>query len=334
MSWFAFTKSSASFEAFHTWRRVPVVVALAGLVGGLVLASPAVLADEQRVTIGVDSEVLARRGEDAVTEAEIRARIDEIPEEHRRGFLESPRRFTEMLTNAVLEKALYNEYRRSDEFSDNDTQAQIYIGLVRKLAEIARERYVDEHLLDDYSQRARELYLSDPERYREAGTFTFGQIALIKTRRDDDGQIDALAERLLDQLRDGADFEELALEWSDDPRVERNRGVYRDTAIDELNAQTREVLESMSAGEMKLLDTGRVITLFELVARNEGAIPEFGEVADRLERQARERHRERLMETYLGEKLEGELNIPEGAIREFLEHYDVEWAPPESREAE
>ena len=287
----------------------------------------------QDLDLEFESEILARRGDTVITEAEIKARIDEIPQEHRRGFLENPRRFTELLTNSVLEKALYNEFRRSDEFSDHDTQAKIYVGLVRKLARMARERHAEEHLLDDYSQRAREIYLSDPERYRKPDTFTFGQIALIKTRRDDDGQIDALAERLLDELRDGADFEELALEWSDDPRVERNRGVYKDTPIDELNAQTREALDSMSEGEMKIVDSGRVVTLFKLVARHEGTIPEFEEVADRLERQARERHRERLMETYLGEKLEGELDIPEGAIRDFLEHYDVEWAPPESREA-
>lgn len=332
MNRFAFVQSPATL--FRPRRRSPFAGALVGLVAALAFASPAVLGAEQRIVIGVDSEVLARRGDDAVTEAEIRARVDDLPQEHRRGFLEDPNRFTEMLTSSVLEKALYNDFRSSDEFSASALQARLYVGLVEQLAEMARQRQVDEHLLDDYSQRAREIFLSDPERYRRPDTVTFRQIALIKTRRDGDGEVEELAERLVGRLRAGAEFEALALEWSDDPAVDRNRGVYIDQTNAELNAQTRETLASMSPGETKTVDTGRVIMIFELVSRNEGAVPEFEDVADRLERQARESHRERVIERYLSSKLEGELEIPEGAIREFLESYDVEWAPPELRDAE
>lgn len=288
------------------------------------------VAAEEQVVIGFDSETFARRGADSITEAEVRARIDEIPAEHQRGFLEDPNRFTEMLRTALLEKALFNDYIESPEFSSAQTQARIHLQLVRQLSALAQDRYVEDHTLEDYSARARELYLADRERYRTSNAFTFRQIALIRTRRDE-GELQALADDLVRELQEGAEFEALAAEWSDDPRVDRNNGLYSNLEVDELNSTIAETLATMVEGDVQKVETDRLIFILELVEKTEGAIPEYEAIAARLERQARQEHRERLKERYLSDLLEGELEIPEGAIAGFLDDYDVEWATPQLR---
>lgn len=286
------------------------------------------VAAEEQVVIGFESETFARRGADSITEAEVRARIDEIPAEHQRGFLEDPNRFTEMLRTALLEKALFNDYVESPEFSSAQTQARIHLQLVRQLSALAQDRYVEDQTLEDYSARARELYLADRERYRTSNAFTFRQIALIRTRRDE-GELQALADNLVSELQEGAEFKALAAEWSDDPRVDRNNGLYSNLEVDELNSTIAETLATMAEGDVQKVETDRLIFILELVEKTEGAIPEYEAIAARLEQQARQEHRERLKERYLSDLLEGELEIPEGAIAGFLDDYDVEWATPQ-----
>jgi len=287
-------------------------------------------AAEQRFSIEFESDVFAHRKSAVVTEAEIRARVDRIPPEHRIGFLQDPNRFTEMLRNAVIEKTLFADFVTSSEFSKQTVQVEIFREIINEISKRAQNNYLQEHMLDDYSARARELYLSDPQLYREPETVSFRQIALLRTRRAD-GNLEAIASNLVNKLNSGAEFAEIALNWSDDPRVEENNGLYENRKIEDLTPDLAGELKEMNPGEIRTVGTDRIFFILELVEKNEGEIPEFDDISEKLEQRARQEHRARLKNRYLADSIEGELVIPEGRIKEFLAEYDVEWEVPEAR---
>lgn len=296
------------------------VILLIGLYG------PAI-AEEQRLEITLDSPVLAARGDTTITFAEMQAALEDIPESDRRVFLEDPDRFIKFLRDRLMEKGLFNDLVRGDMLDDKELRARVFNTAVGQLATLQQERYIDSRLLEDYSKQAREYYLAHPDEFVGPRTVTFGQIALIRTRREGD-RVDEIAGDLVTRLESGAELEPLAREWSDDPAVDRNGGIYTDMSLNRMNKFLAEALRDMRPGAIEKVDTGRSILIVKLLDTAEPERIPFEEVADRLKRQERARHREQLTKDYLEDQYAGELEIPDGAIRRFLGPYGAEWNTP------
>lgn len=275
--------------------------------------------------VRVDSTELASRDDVTVTFAELDAFLATIPEDRRAAFLSDPERFTQALVNLLDIKHMAQAAVDADLDRDAVVQARLANAVWRELAEIFREQYPAEHLREDYTARAEELYLSEPDRFSRADRVSFSHVLLSFEEHPDEQARKAKAGDLLDELEAGADIFELAREYSNDPSVAVNDGTLENVALDRLDPQFGEPVADMAVGETAIVESGFGTHVVKLIDRKDAGRASFDEVADQLVKRARQQHRTRILEQHQKEFYEHELTMPDSAARSFLEQYGVSW---------
>lgn len=294
----------------------------------LFFAAPAIAESSAEIEFGGglwdpdERVVIARRGSVALYVSELEAASARVPENQRQGFLEDSQRFTQFLNSALLTKRIASE--AAELINDPETAAQLRWALIEELAEIARDKIIDDKRLDDYTDAAREEYLRSPSEYRAAPRVTFSHVLFSKDR----GSMNLLHRRahaIREQYKDGADFSELAIEHSDDPSVHENHGRLEDIAIDQLDSSFRNGIREASLDEVHIVESQYGVHVVVVHERKPGEQLEFDEVKEELVRAARQEHAQRILQQFVRDFRANELELPEGAVRGFLERYGVSW---------
>lgn len=312
-----------SFDV-HSARQAIAVVSLGVLV---LTASPVQAGDEvhqTRLCLGFESEVLVRVGDLVTTELDFDAAMADIPERDRTQFVSSRERVANQLENQVLQRGIARDAFNDGLLEEDERlSARIYDKIVATVAEIQADRYVSSRTLDDYTERAREIYLTSPDQFREPRRFSFTHILVQTARR---GETEAM--RLIVELRDraeaGESFEELVAEYSDDPAKEDNAGFYEMMRPDQLDRnlgrRLRDLSEPGQLSEPIRSSFGWHIVRLEEI--HEGGVPEWEEVADRARALARQRHAERLRSRYFSQVLDSaEVEVAPGVIERLQRRY-------------
>lgn len=302
---------------------------LAGTWLVLLFVCGSVQADEEvdvtkRWSVEFDSQRLMDMAGVMVTQTDMDAYLQRIPAERRAPFLASVERLSEALTNIVLVQGFRPLAEQEGLLDDPVTQARLYHALGREVREIYQEWYLESIELDDYTLRAREIYLTDPERFRRPETLDFHHILVVAGEQR--SEVDAMARvvEVHEKLRNGADFAEIAVEYSDDPSVSENDGYFEGVEPGGLLQQVAAVLGRAEMGEVAApvrSPYGWHIVVLEAV--NEGSIPEWEAVSDRANRMAREQHRTEAFERLLRDLQEGGYEFAEGSIAALLTRYGV-----------
>lgn len=301
---------------------------LLGLVA--LLASIHVSADDRvKMEIQQTGSVVATAGPAVVTTNDFHAYMSRIPESDHKGFLQSPARVEQALVQLLEVRLFMAEAYREGLLSDPLHQALIFQTASVLTAERMAEHYMETHVLDDYTDRARELFLADPQRFNMPERLDFTHL-LIRVEPEDD-QVAAMKQvlDLHEQLEAGAELDDLAQEYSEDPQLANNQGRYQGVEPKELEGTVRRHIEQLEPGERSQpFPSGFGWHIVRLDARHGGGVAEnFEEVRERALRAARNDHRARLRDQ-LRSRLTGEHEtvIPEDAIRELLDHYEVTWS--------
>jgi peptidyl-prolyl cis-trans isomerase C len=259
------------------------------------------------LSIEFSSEALLIADGVTITEAEIDSYLDGIPDEDLGAFLSNPRRLAEGVQGQANNQLLAVRGIEAGILDDPLISAEVYRSVMEKLASRHMDRVVSSRLLSDYSERARELYLAEPERFREPKTYSFTHL-LIRT--DERGESEAMREILAarDQLQSGASFDELVQEFSEDPGAKNNDGRYEQIALDSLDRNFARELRRMDgpgvADEPVRSQFGW--HLIRLDAIHEGDVMSWEEARDQAVQLAQEQHEERIRRTYLGDVLDTE----------------------------
>lgn len=279
----------------------------------------------REIKVSFDGDLLAERGAAARVSHELfDARMAQLPEGERAGFVSDPGRIGTVLDELLMADSIFADARNKGLLDDPNVQARLYFSLNQQVLREARQFVRRDAELPDYESRAREIYLSDPAEYTTEPVFSFTQILL-----DDGENGEQRASELLERHRNGIPLETLAIENSDDPSVERNDGVIEDVAASRLDGDFLAALEQMEVG-----DSGVVRTRYGWhVIRLDALVPErvksFEEVAETLKGLARSRHLANAWERYLRKHSDGELKIAPNAVARILDRYPVE-VPAES----
>lgn len=276
---------------------------------------------QDEITIHVDSEVLARHSGHVITFADFDAFMERIPEEDRMGVLRDPDRIGRVLQELALSRALGRAAIEDGLLEDERMRALVYHAIMNILAGEQRSRAVAAQELDDYTQQARERYLRDPAEYRQRERFDFTHL-LIRAGEDDEAEALEHIEALADRLNAGESLEDLIRDHSDDPTAGENLGRITDAVPERLDPDFLRALRELEDGEI----SGPVRSRFgwhlvRLDRHQKGRVPEFEEIADRLRRQARNRHREQINDRYLASLLDGEPEIVPGGIEKLIQRY-------------
>lgn len=302
-----------------------LLIGVSSLLAVAVLAQDPDTGDTRKEwTIGFESDRFLEMGDVVLTQKDIDAYLQRVPAEHRAEVLAGAQRIGDILTNIVLIEGFRPLAAAEGMLDDPDIQARLYLTVGREVRDIYRERFLDSIELDDYSSRARELYLTDPDRFQTPQTIDFRHILVAAGSQR--SEIEAM-ERIIEihkALTNGADFSEVAVKYSDDPSVAENKGFFEGIDPTNLVSQVAALLARTSQGELSppvRSQFGWHLVVLEAV--HPGQPQTWEQARERAMSIARERHRTVAYERLLRDIQDVPHEFAEGAVATLLARYGV-----------
>lgn len=292
-------------------------------------ASQAV-AEDVGFEIAYASDPVVRMGDTVITHADLDAHMSQLPEENRAQAVSSMERIDKLLQNLLLQKALFEDARRDGLLEDQTLAALASYRVTTALADEQMKRRVESRLLDEYEQQARELYLTDPERFASRRNYDFTHV-LISTEKRDEAEAMRLILDLYDRVQEGESLEAIAAEYSDDDASKDAGGAYTNHPLNRLDRNfARALAELEKPGDV----TGPVRSRFgwhliRLDKQRDSEKPEWEDVKQQAIELARQRHAERIRKAYVAELLDPDaIDVVPGSIERFQKRngYDAEKA--------
>ena len=266
-----------------------------------------------------EDEILATRGKGIVTQAAFDTRVARIPERDRLTVLRDKTRVSDLLDNMLLKAQLAADAREHGFDRDPATRARMKLAAEEELGQAWIEQYVNLQGDADYEQMALETWELEKDRFRTQETTDVSHILLGVEERDLEAA-EALAREVLDLVRaDPERFDELALEYSEDSALAANQGHYRNVKEGQMVESFEEAAFAMQPGQISdPVKTQYGYHIIRLDAFNPGRQMTFEEVHDSLVKQARKRHRDRVMNEYLGRLSLLEVEMTPDALEEMV----------------
>ncbi len=171
------------------------------------------------------STVVARRGGQEVTLAEIDARVAEVPEQHRAGFMDNPQRIEKLVRDLLLMQQLAAEAEAEGLDKDPTLAAQLDLARVRFLATKRLEQLARAQPAGDLELLAHEQYSANPDRFAEPDSAEVRHLLIKRACRSDD-EARKLADGYRQRVVDGkAKLEDLARQFSEDDGTKNGGGL-------------------------------------------------------------------------------------------------------------
>lgn len=274
-----------------------------------------------------ESPPIFMRGDGVVSQLDMDVYLARIPEHHRPAFLDSRQRLGEALENLVLPRQFVAEARvRAPElFVEPLLRGQLYQGALVLVAERYMDHLWEQQRLDDYSQQARELWLTHPELLELPAKISFSHI-LVQTGQAR-SEIDAMRRILhvYDLIEQGSSITELADEFSDDQASGENNGRYDEVDIDSLDGRVVEMVRTLEPGELSQPFRSQygwhIVALHD---RHHPDIESFEQIQAKAKELAKKRHETRFRESVLRRFYSEPSQVVDGAVEKLLKRYPVE----------
>jgi len=272
------------------------------------------------LVIELDSPRLASQGDVHVTVQELKAFLElNVEDADRQAFLRGEERLASVLRNMLRTRAVASAALEEGLLQEPTAAAETYDAAMNFLARKQLDRVAKRSELSDYQQQARERYLRDPEKFREAVAYSFTH--LLVSDETPGSEAEETLEEIRAQLEQGTPFNELVLEYSDDPSVSRNRGAFENVTADDLDEAFLTALESLNVGTVS--DPVRTRFGWHLIRVDKispSRIPPFEEVAAELREKERSAHRQTIKERYVESLTDKPLKINEVMLEELREN--------------
>ncbi len=151
----------------------------------------------------------------AITTVDLHKELQRMPPEMRAQYLGDAQALGEVVGTMYLRRALATRAEQQGLQRQPRTAYELQSLREGVLADAEAARVIDAVQPDDaiLEQRARSIYLGEPERFQEPALQRASHILIKGT----DDTAKARAQKLLDELKAGADFEALAKQYSEDP---------------------------------------------------------------------------------------------------------------------
>lgn len=164
----------------------------------------------------VADPVVAQRGTAVVTLKEVDARVGQLPDEVRAGFMNSPERIEQMLQGMLLDEQLANEALENGLDKEPLFAEEVELAKAQVLARRRQQQFQRELEVPDFEPLARERYMADPAKYGKPERLDL-QHVLIRTIGRSEADAIALAEEIRAKAVAGeVPFEELVAEYTDE----------------------------------------------------------------------------------------------------------------------
>lgn len=305
------------FKQYIIYAVIAVVVALMG-------TSEAFSEElELGYRVQFESEPIATIGDITLTQQELDVHMRRIPKRDRSQFVSSRRRIGEAMEQLFLHRAGAQRALDAGILDDPAFAANLYDHLARELSERHRNAWIEERMLDDYSEQARELYLADGDRFMSPLRYSFSHILIRTSGRGESEAMRRILE-VQDRLREGEAFEALIAQYNEDQAETDPPGFYEAVPPDQLDRNFARALQDLaSPGDITEPVRSRFgWHLIRLEEEHERERLSWEDAADEAKELARQRHRERLQSRYFSELISfNDVEIEPGAIEAFQRRY-------------
>lgn len=167
-------------------------------------------------------EVLVESSLIQITDMDMNARLQRIPEEYRTEVLGSKARIANLLEGLLVNRTLAQQAREAG-LETPLFRRDVELVAEGMLAKMWLDKQVAELKLPDFEARARELYRVDEKKY-EVPEQVHASHILVDTKARTKEEALERAQQVREKLLQGESFEELAAEFSDDPSAKNNKG--------------------------------------------------------------------------------------------------------------
>ena len=168
-------------------------------------------------------QVLVESKQVSITNLDFEAELKRIPLEYRAEVLTSKARIAKLLENVLINKTLAARARSAGIDREPMMAKQIEMAADKLLAQEQINRVSKTITIPNFDARARELYLVDIEKYTLPAKVHVSHILIDTKARTPEEALQRI-KQVREQALGGKKFEELALEYSDDPSAKGNKG--------------------------------------------------------------------------------------------------------------
>jgi len=251
-----------------------------------------------------DELSIATRGTATALGIDFEAQLARANPNDRGVILASGERMQQLAEGILMNRQLANEARTAKLDADPVAQRELLLAAEGILARRAIENMMLKAERPRFEQLAKELFIADRDSYRQPDLAQVQHILIGNDKRSDAQALKLVLEVQAKLTADN--FEEVALESSEDPSVAQNKGIFS-LSSNETSAYDPAFFASSFLLKKPGDTTQPVRTQFgyhliRLISREQGRVTEFEEVKDRLVEDLaakwEERTRKELFEKY------------------------------------
>lgn len=248
-----------------------------------------------------DEVVLMRYGATDLTSAELRTFMDlAVPEEQRSVLMASESRLKNLVAKLFITHLLAADAEKRE--LTHDELAFMEAARVRQLSQLQLEHVWNKAEKLDYEAIALENYKANPEKF-EVPEAVHARHILISTKNRSDEEAKSLAARVLVEVaQPDASFEDLALKYSDDVSVRKNKGDLgyfgRKKMVPEFEGAV--FAENKPGAYIGPIKTAFGYHIIQYMGKREQSVKPFEVVREELIKEAKINHRTRVVEAEIG----------------------------------
>jgi peptidyl-prolyl cis-trans isomerase C len=279
-----------------------------------------------------DDSPFAIQGDQAITQADMDAAFAEIPEVHRYAFIRDGERVNLLVQKLLRARQIAADARAEGFDQDPLVRDRLALKQEEELARMWIAQVVENAPEADYEAMAEEYYLANPEQFLSEERLDVSHILVSTETRPDEAALELVSELEIRLAEDPAQFDDLVMEYSEDPAKATNAGRYPEMQKGQMVAPFEEAAFALERpGQISApVQTAYGYHIIRLNRRIEpGPLP-FDVVKEQLVENVREKHQADYRQRYIVETTTGTIEIPEGAVETMLKRYfgeDLELAP-------
>ena len=278
------------------------------------------LADARDDVLG---DVLAIQGDVVLTQAEIDAAFSKIPAQRRLAFIRNGDRVNRMIGDLLRIKIVVADAIAAGYDEDPLVKSRMSMAAEKELAEAWMAKVKQDTPAADYATLAHEYYLANPDAFMTQEIVDVSHILVNSEDRSEEEALQ-LASSIREQLlAEPARFEELVMEFSDDPSKGANQGRFARTKRGQMVKAFEDKAFTMeNAGDIsEPVATAYGYHIIRLNAKFPARPVPFEEVKAQAMTRAREKHLEAYRSRYLKQLLSDPIELPDGAVEAMAKRY-------------
>lgn len=277
-------------------------------------------------------DVLATQGDAVLTQGEIDVAFSKIPAAYRLAFIRNGERVNRIIGDLLRIKIAAADAMAANFDQDPLIKRGMSMAAEKELAEAWMAKVKEDAPAADYAALAHEYYLANPDAFMSEEIVDVSHILINSADRSGEEAL-LLATSIREQLlAEPARFEDLVMEFSDDPSKVSNQGRFAKMQRGQMVKPFEEVSFALeNSGDIsEPVATAYGYHIIRLNAKIPASPLPFEDVKAEAMTQARERHLEAYRSRYLKKLLVAPIEFPDGALEAMARRYfgdDLELAP-------